>query len=179
VGFVSNLRAMMNEGFDKGFELNEYAGLVNTDMYFGKGWLSGLVKHARPKEIVNSVHITRITGPHVVTADLGLPTYATFNMDRFNELYEELYADRIETETERGGWLATNTMPYMIHRDVWAACGPWELNITNGQTPDRRFFQRCHEAGNTFTMSHSSVVYHHEAVERKEPSEHREGLSYE
>jgi hypothetical protein len=182
VGYVPNLRAMMNDGFNKGFELNEYAGLVNTDMYFGKDWLINLTKHACPEDIVNSVHITRIQvqGSHVIHADLGRPCYETFDIKRFEQLYEELYKDELETEAQRGGWLGTNTMPYLIHRKFWDQCGPWELRIVNGEPPDRRFFQRCHEAGVRFTMSHSSIVYHHEAVERTDPRPvGLEGLSYE
>jgi hypothetical protein len=76
-----------------------------------------------------------------------------------------LRQDRIETEDERGGWRNTNTMPYLIHRSVWEKCGPWGLR-SDGDTPDRRFFQRCHDVGIRFTMSHGSVVYHAEGVER-------------
>lgn len=168
VGFVPNLRAMMNVGFDLGFRLNEYCGLVNTDMYFGKDWLINLVKHATPGTIVNSVHITRIGGPHVITEDLGVPTRSSFNFKRFDEIYNNVFNDVLEHEDTRGGWLATNTMPYLIPRAYWEVAGPWELNHTPGQeTPDRRFFQRCHNAGAKFTMSKSSIVYHHEAVERR------------
>ena len=166
VGYVPNLRGMINTGLDKGFERNEYAGLVNTDMYFGGLWLLNLMKYAEENVIVNSTHITRINGSHVITADLCVPTYDTFNFGKFEEMYAELYNETVETEEERGGWMATNTMPYLIHRKWWEKCGPWELEAVNGQTPDRRFFQRCHDAGARFAMSRSSIVYHHEAVER-------------
>lgn len=167
VGYVPNLRGMMNAGFDRGFKLNEYCGLVNTDMYFGKDWLSNLVKYTTQDTIVNSVHITPIKGPHVITANLGIPEYGKFNMDKFDNLYKSLYKDKLETERERGGWLSTNTMPYLIPKKYWDIAGPWELTITGNSTPDRRFFQRCKNAGAVFTMSHSSIVYHHEAVERR------------
>lgn len=167
IPYVPNLRGMMNAGFDKGFELNEFCGLVNTDMYFGKDWLVNLVKYASPSTIVNSVHITPIRGPHVVTANLGIPEYGKFNMTRFEELYWNLYKDKLETEDERGGWRATNTMPYLIPREFWKKAGPWELRLGWPETPDRRFFQRCKDAGAMFTMSHGSIVYHHEAVERR------------
>lgn len=168
IPFVPNLRGMMNRGFDYGFELNNYCGLVNTDQYFGKDWLLNLVKYANERDIVNSTHITPIRGPHVVTADLGMPEYGKFNMKEFDMLYEKLYEDRLETEEERGGWLATNTMPYLIPKRFWKAAGPWELLLQKESfSPDRRFFQRCKDAGAHFTMSRSSIVYHHEAVERR------------
>ena len=167
VPFVPNLRGMMNKGFDYGFGLNDYCGLVNTDQYFGKDWLLNLVKYANENDIVNSTHITPIKGPHVVTADLGIPEYDKFNMDEFNKLYNILYEDRLETEEERGGWLATNTMPYLIPKKFWQIAGPWELMLGKESSPDRRFFQRCKDAGAHFTMSKSSIVYHHEAVERR------------
>jgi len=166
VGYVPNLRGMMNDGFNYGFELNNYCGLVNTDQYFGKDWLINLMKHANENDIVNSVHITPISGSHVVTANLGIPEYDKFDMDGFNKLYEKLFQDKLETEEERGGWMATNTMPYLIPKRFWKECGPWELTLANG-TPDRNFFTRCHDAGARFTMSMNSIVYHYEAVERR------------
>jgi len=167
IPFVPNLRGMMNTGFNYGFELNDYCGLTNTDQYFGKNWLINLVKYANEDDIVNSTHITPIRGPHVITADLGIPEYDKFNIDKFNQLYNMLYVDRLETEEERGGWLATNTMPYLIPKKFWEIAGPWELLLEGSLSPDRRFFQRCKKAGAHFTMSRSSIVYHHEAVERR------------
>lgn len=167
IPYVPNLRGMMNRGFDYGFELNDYCGLVNTDQYFGKDWLINLVKYANENDIVNSTHITPIHGPHVITANLGIPEYGRFNMAEFNRLYEKLYVDKLETEEERGGWLATNTMPYLIPKKFWKIAGPWELMLGRESSPDRRFFQRCKDAGAHFTMSRSSIVYHHEAVERR------------
>lgn len=168
VPFVPNLRGMMNRGFDYGFELNDYCGLVNTDQYFGKDWLLNLVKYANKSDIVNSVHISPIVGPNIVTADLGIPEYSTFNMTRFNELYDALYEDKLDTESDRGGnWRALNTMPYLIPKHFWEKAGPWELMLEHNISPDVRFFQRCKDAGANFTMSRSSIVYHHEAVERR------------
>ena len=167
VGYVPNLRAMINDGFDYGYILNDYCGLVNTDMYFGKDWLKNLVKYASDETIVNSVHISPIIGSNVISADLGIPTYSTFKMEKFNELYKSLYSDVLVTEEYCGGWRATNTMPYLIHKKWWEKCGKWELKINGGkESPDRRFFKRCHEAGARFTKSKSSIVYHHEKVER-------------
>lgn len=167
IPYVPNLRGMMNLGFDYGFKLNNYCGLVNTDMYFGKDWLINLVKYASDNDIVNSTHITPIKGPHVITADLGIPEYGKFNLEGFNQIYKDTYIDKLETEEERGGWLATNTMPYLIPKKFWQIAGPWELLLDSGFSPDRRFFNRCKDAGAYFTMSRSSIVYHHEAVERR------------
>lgn len=167
VGYVPNLRAMKNRGFDEGFRLNDYCGAVDTDMYFGKNWLKNLMKYLKEDEIVNSTHISRITGPNIITTDLGLPELGRFDIDGFNKIYDEIYEDRLEAEEERGGWRATNTLPYLIHRKYWERCGPWELTLAGGEPPDVRFFRRCHDAGARFTMSRSSIVYHHEAVERR------------
>jgi len=181
VGYVPNIRGMMNTGFDKGFELNDYCGLVNTDQYFGKDWLVNLAKHATPNTIVNSVHISPIVGTHVVRANLGIPEYGRFNMAGFNEIYDRVYKDVLETEEQRGGWISCSTMPYLIPKRLWEIAGPWELEPvmtgkayrtptvplgTEHKFPDRRFFQRCKDAGAMFTMSHSSITYHHEGVER-------------
>jgi len=167
VGFVPNLRGMMNLGFQVGFDYNDYCGLVNTDMYFGKDWLKNLVKYTSEDTIVNSVHITPISGPHVITANLGMTEFGKFDMEQFNQIYKREFEDKLEHEDARGGWLATNTMPYLIPKKYWEAAGPWELTDIRNSTPDRRFFQRCHDAGAKFTMAKGSIVYHAEGVERK------------
>lgn len=167
ITYVPNLRGMMNLGFDYGFKLNNYCGLTNTDMYFGKDWLINLVKYANETDIVNSTIICPIEGANIETHNLGIPEYGKFNMKKFNLLYEKLYKDKLETEEERGGWKSTNTMPYLIPKKFWEKAGPWELTLGKGDSPDVRFFQRCKKAGAHFTMSRSSIVYHHEAVERR------------
>lgn len=167
IPFVPNLRGMMNKGFDYGFQLNDYCGLTNTDQYFGKDWLLNLVKYANPNDIVNSVHISPIEGPNIVTANLGKTEYGTFLIDDFNRMYDELYEDRLITEADRGGdWRAINTMPYLIPKRFWEIAGPWELMLGAPHSPDVRFFQRCKDAGANFTMSLSSIAYHHNATER-------------
>jgi len=169
IGYVPNLRAMFNTAFSKCFELNEYACLVNSDIYFGKDWLVNLVKYANENDIVNSLHISPARGRNIVTADLGSVREGEFAKEQFELLYKKLYTDRIQTEKERGGWRSTNTLPYVFHRKWWELCGPWELEIgkDKSKTPDVRFFQRCHDAGARFVMSLSSIVYHQEAGERK------------
>lgn len=167
VPYVPNLRAMMNDGFNYGFILNDYCGLVNTDMYFGKDWLKNLIKYATSKSIVNSTHISPIQGGNIITANFGIPEYGKFDMKAFQQMYKTLYKETLETEEERGGWKNTNTMPYLIPKIFWDKAGPWELTGISGLPPDKRFFQRCKDAGAKFTMSRSSIVYHHNAVERR------------
>ncbi len=104
VRYVPNVRGMMNAGFNKGFELNDFCGLVNTDQYFGKDWLVNLAKHATPDTIVNAIHITPRVGAHVITANLGIPEYGKFNMSKFNKIYDRVKKDFLETEHQRGGW---------------------------------------------------------------------------
>jgi GT2 family glycosyltransferase len=161
----------MNLGFKESFKRNDYCGLVNTDMFFGKDWLKNLVKHASENIVVNATHITPITGTHVITADLGIPTYNTFQLDKFNAFYDMLFEDKIITEEDRDGkWVNVATMPYLYHRKWWKQCGPWELQVILNHeypTPDRRFWQRCSWQGAKFIQIRDSIVYHHERVERE------------
>jgi hypothetical protein len=174
VGYVPNLRAMMNRGFDHGFCLNEYAGLVNTDCYFGPNWLRGLAKYVQPNRVINSLHITAATAPKpvagILTEDLGPPLPGRFKSLRFVRLYDTHYKDDLilarQLNTENG-YRECATMPYLFHERFWHQCGPWELECVNGQSPDVRFFDRVAEAGAEFALTHSSIVYHHEAVERR------------
>lgn len=170
VGYVPNLRAMMNEGFQRGFELNEYCGLVNTDCYFGPNWLRNLVKNAKPNRVINSFHITAATAPKpvagILTENLGPPIARQFNARRFVRLYDTHYADDLVIAPE-DDYRQCATMPYLFHRDYWKSCGPWELTVTDGQPPDMRFFTRIRDAGAEYAMTHGSIVYHHEAVERR------------
>ena len=173
VGYVPNLRAMMNDGFTLGFNLNEYCGLTNTDVYHGPGWLSGLVRYVAPWRIINSLHITASSPPHpvagIITENLGVPEPGTFNLPRFMEIYRERYRDESISSVKMssvGGYRQCATMPYLFHRRYWESCGPWELTLENG-TPDVRFFDRVSAAGAEFMLSYASIIYHHEAVERR------------
>jgi hypothetical protein len=166
--YVPNLRRMFNLGFGVGYQLNDYVCIVNTDMAFGRDWLVNLTRRATPEIIPNSLHITPIKGPNVVTADCGLPTWTSFNFDRFWKLHDQLYCDKVETEEERGGWRATQTLPYVIHRKWWERCGPWlPTHVPGQEPPDRQFFSRVHEAGGRYILCHDSICYHHEAGERR------------
>ncbi len=174
VGFVPNLRGMMNMGFRYGFQLNKYAGLINTDCYFGPNWLGGLVKYVSPDIVVNSLHITAGTPPKpvrgIITENLGAPLPGVFNGNRFVQLYDKHYKDNLvfagDLNTD-AGYRECATMPYLFHKQYWESCGPWELNCVDGQPPDVRFFDRIAAKGARFAMTDSSIVYHHEAVERR------------
>lgn len=187
IGFVPNLRAMMNLGFNYGFKLNEYCGLVNTDCYFGPNWLGGLVEHAASDVVINSLHITAATPPRpvrgIITENLEVPEPGKFKSQRFVQLYDQnykenvIFADEIEDSV---GYRECATMPYLFHRRYWESCGPWELECVDGQPPDVRFFDRIHKAGARYAMTDSSIVYHHEAVERRgKRPRGAEGLSEE
>ncbi len=174
IGFVPNLRSMMNMGFDYGFRLNEYAGLINTDCYFGPNWLGGLVKYAAPNIVINSLHITAATPPNpvrgIITENLGVPEPEKFNGNRFVRLYDQHYKDNLvfaRNLKTPNGYRECATMPYLFHRKYWKSCGPWELRCVKGCSPDVRFFDRVAAAGAQFAMTDSSIVYHHEAVERR------------
>jgi len=174
IGFVPNLRAMMNEGFNYGFRLNDYTGLVNTDCFFGPNWLGGLVKYAEEDTVINSLHITAAipTNPvrGIITENLGVPEHETFDRVGFIQLYDKNYKDNVvfsDTLVPDKGYRQCATMPYLFHRKYWESCGPWELNCVNGQSPDVRFFDRVHAAGARYAVTDSSIVYHHEAVERR------------
>lgn len=166
--YVPNLRAMFNFGFSAGYKYNDWVAIVNTDMAFGSNWLANLVGRATEDIIPNSLHLSPIRGPNIVTIDLGEPVKGKFNLDLFWKKHAELYEHRVETEEQRGSWQATNTLPYIMHQKWWEKCGPWRPNHVRGQPPpDRQFFQRCHDAGARFVLVHDSIAYHHEAVERR------------
>jgi hypothetical protein len=166
--YIPNLRLMMGMGFTEGFKRNEWITVINTDMAFGENWLINLARRAEEDIIPNSLCLSPITWPSVITANLGITTNKTFNFDKFWKLHNELYEDKIETEEQRGGWRTCASFPYILHKKWWERCGPWEAEIGSHKSPpDQRFFERCHEAGAKFIMVHDSIVYHHEAVERR------------
>ena len=169
VGYVPNVRGLINKTFDAGFKLNDFTVRTDADVLYGKNWLAELVRWADGNLIVNPQHITPIRGPHVITADLG-KIGPDFDHAGFSRMVEEhRRPGMLMTEEDRGGWLNTATMPYVMHRKWWDVCGPWELTgIGKGvEPPDRRFFTRCHDAGARFVMAMGSVVYHEEGAERK------------
>jgi len=171
IGYVPNLRAMINVGFNKAFELNEYGGLVNTDQAFYKDWLVNLVKHCNPKHMVTSTLIEAGRTRHH-RADFGLTEYGSFNLGSFNSLCRRIIQpDKLITATEREGiwgdpgYKNIESLPYLFHRDMWEKAGPWELTLTSG-TPDVNFFDKAHACGFEFVMSGDSIAYHVGGVER-------------
>ena len=171
VGYVPNLRGLINKTFDVGFMFNDYCVRTDADVLFGKNWLKELAMWANEDMIVSPQHVTPIKGGHVITADLG-PIGDSFDYDGFVEIVEQVRRPGVlMTEDERGGWLKTLTMPYIMHRKWWDQCGPWELTGIGKKVPppDRRFFKRCHDAGAKYAMAMGSVVYHQEGAERKRP----------
>lgn len=174
LAYVPNLRAMMSFGFDEGYKLNDYVVIVNTDCMFGNEWLSNLVKHASEDVIPNSLHLSPIQWPSVYNVNLGCPSTKEFDEARFWNLVAALSEDRVETEAQRTfpgyePWQGCASMPYVLHRKWWEKYGPWEPVMGPNDTlpPDQRFFRRVHEGGAKFIYVRNSIVYHHEAVERR------------
>lgn len=166
--YVPNLRMMMCHGWSVGYQHNDWVAVVNTDMAFGRNWLANLARRATEGVIPNSLHLSPIKGSNIVTVDLGVPTEKTFDTAGFWRIHDRLYADKIETEDDRGGWRATQTFPYIVHRKWWESFGPWEPEVGDHRhPPDYRYFERIHEAGARYVMVHDSICYHHEAVERR------------
>jgi hypothetical protein len=114
--------------------------------------------------------------------NFGVPTDATFRSRAFRAICDRLITEAKESVAVKGSdcvltpddfggdWRQCCTFPYVIHRDWWDRCGPWEHNHGKGAThdpPDIRFFKRCREAGAEFVVCRDSICYHHEAVERR------------
>ena len=183
IGYVPNLRAMMNKGFQAGFQLNEYCGLTNTDVYHGPGWLSGLVKYVDIDRVISSLHITAVPlnlmnfpKAGIVNEDLGIPEPGKFNLDRFQEIYQEQYQDKMLLAWQaaemggRGGFRQVHTMPYLFHRKWWNRTRGWPLTFDwehKMPPPDETFFSMLESGGCEFALSHASIIYHSEGVERK------------
>ena len=186
IGFVPNLRKMMNEGFSKAFELNDYGGLTNTDQAFHKNWLLNLVKHIAPDRMITSTLIEVCPQTRHYKGDFGLTEYGKFNQEAFTN-----YANTIEkpdtliSEEQRHGlfnspgYMNIESLPYLFPKAMWESSGPWELTLENG-TPDVNFFDRGHLAGFKYFMSADSIAYHIGAVERtsKQPDFSKE-MKYE
>jgi hypothetical protein len=167
VGYVPNLRAMMNEGFSYVFGKYEYGGLVNTDQCFYKSWLQNLVKHVAPDRMITSKLIERGPITRHFKADLGLTEYDKFDMGTFNNLCEKLIKPGVLlSEEDVGGYMNAESLPYLFPRAMWDAAGPWELTLANG-VPDVNFFDRGHSAGFKYFMSADSLAYHVGGGERK------------
>jgi hypothetical protein len=174
--YVPQLRAMMNHGFNVGYQHADWVCIVNTDMAFGTNWLDNLARRATHPDIIpNSTHITPVDagfpgaqGIGIIKDNFGVPTRAEFADSRFWRVHEELYEDRVITQEEApGGWECCATFPYLLHRQWWERYGPWGLRPDGREAPDRAFFRRCAAGGARFVICRDSIVYHHEAVERR------------
>lgn len=168
IGYVPNLRAMINEGFTKAFELNKYGGLVNTDQAFYKNWLINLVKYCSRKQIVSSVVIMPRAILEHHQGDFGMTEYGKFNLQKFNK-YCKAILKKNKLRTEEGlkgeGYLNIIGFPYLFSKEMWYKAGPWELTLECG-TPDVNFFKKAHRQGFKFIMSLDSIAYHLEGAER-------------
>ncbi|MDP2855932.1 MAG: hypothetical protein Q8N90_02285 [bacterium] len=171
IGYVPNLRAMINEGFNKAFELNQYGGLVNTDQAFYENWLINLVKHCNPEKAISSVVATpKAIGSHH-QIDFGITEYGKFNINGFSEFCKRIIkSGKLISESELKGqqnieYLSFLGLPCLFPREMWLKAGPWELTISSG-TPDVNFFKRAHKNGFEFTRSCDSITYHLEGGER-------------
>lgn len=167
--YVPNLRQMFNKGFDVGYDCNDYVCIVNSDCALGHNWLVNLMRRATEDIIPNSLHLSPIEGTNIITVNLGIPTADKFDKIKFDEMCQSLSSNRIDTEESRGGWRATQTLPYIIHKKWWDHCGPWGTEFASGAEgpPDHLFFKRCHDAGAKYVLCWDSICYHHEAVERR------------
>lgn len=185
IGYVPNLRAMINEGFERGFELNEYSGLVNTDQAFYKNWLINLLKHCAPNIMIGSVAVMpRTINPKNYQADFGFPEYGKFDKEKWENFCQKIIRpNEIMSETEYpfDDYFFYAGFPYLFHRKWWKKAGPWELTLKNG-TPDVNFFRKAHKYGLKFVLSLDSIVYHYEAGERgrnKQPPEFAKHMKYD
>ncbi len=185
IGYVPNLRAMINEGFEKGFELNEYCSLVNTDQAFYKNWLINLLKHCNPDIVIGSIAVLpRSINPKNYQADFGFCEYGKFDIEKWNEFCQKIIQpNKIISEDDypREDYFLFAGFPYIFHRKMWEKAGPWELTLKNG-TPDVNFFRRAHRHGFKFVLSLDSIAYHYEAGERrrdKKPPEFAKDMKYD
>jgi hypothetical protein len=171
IGYVPNLRAMMNEGFSKAFELDEYGGLVNTDQAFYKNWLINLAKHCGSGVMVNSLPVVRKSHSQFFPqADFGITEYGLFDTDGFRKFCEKrIKPDETIVEEDLRGVnydpVEMTGLPYLFPRMMWEKAGPWELNVLSG-TPDVNFFRRAHNSGFKFMIALDSLSYHVEGAER-------------
>lgn len=166
VGYVPNLRLMMNEGFDLAFSRNDYAGLVNTDQAFYVDWLENLRKHCSPNNVITSTLIEPSRGTRHIEVDCGLTEYGKFNFTNFIATCHATHRhNEVWTEEQRGGFMNSQSLPYLFPKAMWEQCGPWELTLEKG-TPDVNFFTRAHHAGFKYIMSRDSIAYHVGGAER-------------
>lgn len=163
VGYVPNLRAMMNIGFTKGLELADYVGLTNTDQCFYIDWLKNLERHVEEDVVVTSTLIEPGPTRHHV-ANFGMTTYEYFHLKSFYDFCQSISNNGFIDETKTS-FMNLQSLPYLFSRKIWNTCGPWELTLKNG-TPDVNFFTRVHLAGFKFKKINDSIAFHLGGIER-------------
>jgi hypothetical protein len=144
IGYVPNLRAMINEGFTKAFELNKYSGLVNTDQAFYKNWLINLAKHCNQKQMVSSVVVMPKAILEHYQGNFGITEYGKFNLQKFDKFCNAiLKKNKLKTEQGLKGeeYLYLIGFPYLFPKEMWYKAGPWELTLDHG-TPDVIFLKK-------------------------------------
>jgi len=167
IGFVPNLRKMINHGFDEGFKLNDYCGLVNTDQAFAPGWLANMVPHLDPDKLIiaRMVESGRMPSSHE-THDFGDTTHEAFKLEDFVRWAGD-NGKSTTTAISRG-----IGMPYFLHSRQWDRHGPWDCIASTEGTgaPDQRFFWSMRDAGVPWIRVENAITYHVGAVERTKPN---------
>ena len=160
MSFVENHRSMINIGFNKCFEKNDYACAIGTDMACYRNYLLNLVKYAEEDRIINCAQIeSGIFRSLHPTRNFGIPTEKDFDLKGFYEYCERIYQDKLLTEKECGRRI--DSTPHLMHRSVWENFGPWDVKIV----ADVAFFDKVKRGGIKNFMSQGSLVYHHGRVE--------------
>lgn len=166
--FIENLRNCFNLGFDEGFNLNEYACGINTDMAFGKFWLSHLTRYADPNSIINCRQIEPFYSPfHESPHDFGPTTENEFRLEDWCIFCSSIWQDRLLHESEWGK--RADATPYLIHKSLWEKVGHWEVQSDRfGRAPsDIEWFNKAKYMGFKNMKSLGSIVYHAGGLETK------------
>jgi len=164
LSFMANLRNCFNEGFMRGFMMNEYTVPINTDNLFYNNWLVNLMKYTEQNRIVNCKLIEPGTVPTIHTSkNFGEPTEEKFDLEEFDAYCKHIYQDKLIHEKDYGR--RCDATPYILHKNTFAKFGPWELEPINGVPPDVLFFDRCKAGGIDNMKSLGAISYHHGGVE--------------
>lgn len=165
---IENLRQCFNEGFNRGFELNDYNCGINTDIICGSNWLFNLGKYAREDSIINCRQLEPThTYYHESPYDFGEPTKEKFKLEEFYATCKKLSIDKLITEREWGK--RCDSTPYLIHHNLWKDVGEWNIKIDRhgGLPSDMMWFNRAKAKGYENLKSLSSICYHHGGTETK------------
>jgi hypothetical protein len=157
---IENLRNCFNKGFDKCFEIADWAAGINTDMAFFSNWLLNLWKFRDKESIINCRQIEPGNSIHEIR-DFG-EIGRNFNEVDFRIYCSSIIEDKLISEDE---WKRrADSTPHLMHREVWNKYGPWNVKLNNPPA-DVDFFNRCKEGGIKNMKSLSSIVYHYGATE--------------